>query len=118
MAENVQDPQSGDPGSGPGSEYVDPNGIILLGLYLATVSIGLLVGLWSMWPSCESERAATVTSVSPGSGPAEGGTQVTVNGIGFTQDSVPSFGGIAASDVSVSGASVIRARTPPHIPGK
>jgi hypothetical protein len=118
MAENVQDPQSGDPGSGPGSEYVDPNGIILLGLYLAIVTSGLLVGLWSVWPSCGGERPPTVTAVIPKSGPTAGGTQVTITGFGFTHDSLPSFGGVAAADVSVSGTSVIRALTPQHLPGK
>ncbi len=43
-----------------------------------------------------------VVSISPGSGPAAGGTDVTVNGTGFTSNATVSFGGAAATGVAVN----------------
>jgi hypothetical protein len=45
--------------------------------------------------------APTVSAISPASGPAAGGTTVTIIGSGFTNDSVVSFGSIAARNVTV-----------------
>ena len=56
--------------------------------------------------------ALAVQSVSPNSGPASGGTQVTIRGTGFAAGTSVTIGGRAATEVSVSGTEVITARTP------
>ncbi len=53
-----------------------------------------------------------VQSVSPSSGPASGGTQITIRGTGFAAGGTVRVGGGAATEVSVSGSDVITARTP------
>lgn len=65
-------------------------------------------------PSPTPTPAATpvVTSVSPASGPSGGGGTITISGSGFTPASTVSFGGRAASGVSVSGSTTIRATIP------
>ncbi len=54
-----------------------------------------------------------ITSISPSSGPAGGGTAVTVQGSGFTGATAVLFGGAAATGISVEGDSVIVATSPP-----
>lgn len=56
--------------------------------------------------------AATIASVSPSSGPAAGGTAVTIAGTGFTVGSTVTFGGTAATDVAVNSAEEITCTTP------
>ena len=46
-------------------------------------------------------RAPTVTGVSPASGPAAGGTTVTITGAGFTGATLVDFGTTAATNVAV-----------------
>lgn len=46
------------------------------------------------------EQAPTVSGVSPGSGPAAGGTSVTISGSGFYPGSSVEFGGVAAGSVT------------------
>jgi uncharacterized protein YhjY with autotransporter beta-barrel domain len=53
-----------------------------------------------------------VTSVSPGSGPATGGTSITITGSNFTGATAVSIGGAAASSYSVDSATRITATTP------
>ena len=59
----------------------------------------------------------TLTTVSPSSGPAVGGTQVTFSGTGFSGGAAVYFGGVPATDVSSPGPSMILARTPPNVSG-
>jgi hypothetical protein len=54
-----------------------------------------------------------VTSLSPSTGPAAGGTSVTVSGHGFTLASQVTFGSVAASSFSVTNDSTIVAVSPP-----
>jgi IPT/TIG domain-containing protein len=56
--------------------------------------------------------APTVTGVSPSSGPAAGGTPVTIAGIGFTGATAVDFGTQAATDVTVVSATTITATSP------
>ncbi len=57
----------------------------------------------------------TVTSVSPASGPATGGTTVTIIGTGFTGTKAVDFGAAAASSFTVNSATQITATSPPGI---
>jgi hypothetical protein len=54
-----------------------------------------------------------ITSISPSSGPAGGGTAVTIEGSGFTGATSVLFGGAAATGVAVEGDTVIIATSPP-----
>lgn len=54
----------------------------------------------------------TVTNVSPSSGPASGGTSVTITGTNFTSDSTVSFGGTAGTSVTVNSSTSITATSP------
>lgn len=58
----------------------------------------------------------SITTVVPNSGPASGGTPVTVNGRNFTPSVGVQFGSVAASVQFVNSNQVI-ATTPPHAPG-
>jgi len=57
-----------------------------------------------------------VTAVSPGNGPASGGTPVTVAGSNFKAGATVTFGGAAAGSISVVNANQITCETPPHFP--
>ncbi len=54
----------------------------------------------------------TVTSVSPNTGPAAGGTTVTITGTNFVAGATVTFGGTAATNVVVASATQITATTP------
>jgi len=56
--------------------------------------------------------APTVTNISPTSGPAAGGTTVTITGSGFTGASKVWFGSVAASSFTVNSATQITAVSP------
>jgi hypothetical protein len=56
--------------------------------------------------------APTVTSVSSNSGPAAGGTVVTITGTDFTGATSVKFGGVAAAAFSVTNATTISATSP------
>jgi len=59
----------------------------------------------------------TVASVAPPSGPAVGGTVVTITGTNFTAGATVSFGGTAATGVIFVDAFTITATTPAHAAG-
>jgi len=54
-----------------------------------------------------------VESVSPGEGPIEGGTEVTITGSNFTGITAVTFGGIQSNDWEVLSSTMIRAVSPP-----
>jgi hypothetical protein len=58
-----------------------------------------------------------VTGVSPASGPAGGGTTVTITGSGFTGATAVKFGSSTAASVTVVSSTRITAVTPAHAPG-
>jgi alpha-tubulin suppressor-like RCC1 family protein len=60
-----------------------------------------------------SYEASTVTGVSPATGPATGGTPVTITGTKFTGASAVHFGAVAAAEFEVRSASEIVAVSPP-----
>jgi hypothetical protein len=59
-----------------------------------------------------SAVAPTLLSVSPASGPAEGGTDVTLSGTNFAAGATVRFGDASATNVVVVNANTITARTP------
>jgi IPT/TIG domain len=64
--------------------------------------------------ACEQRSAQlpTVTSVAPKSGPATGGTSVTISGTGFVTGASVRFGATAAPEVKVNSSSSISAVSP------
>ena len=61
--------------------------------------------------------APTVTSISPTSGTANGGTAVTITGAGFFSGATVSIGGTGATGVTVANSTSIGATTPVHTAG-
>src|SRR5215469_13454841 len=61
--------------------------------------------------------APTVTGVSPSSGPAAGGTAITINGTNFASGATVTLGGTGATNVVVVSASQITATTAAHAAG-
>ncbi len=60
--------------------------------------------------------AAALVAVAPTSGPAVGGTTVTLSGTNFVAGATVTIGGLPASEVRVIDATTITAVTPPHAP--
>ncbi len=58
--------------------------------------------------------APTLAAVAPASGPAAGGTEVTLTGTNFVSGATVTIGGLPATDVRVIDATTITAVTPPH----
>jgi hypothetical protein len=61
--------------------------------------------------------APTVSSVSPNSGSTNGGTAVTITGTNFAAGAMVTFGGTAATNVTVASSTSITATTPAHAAG-
>ncbi len=61
--------------------------------------------------------APTVTSITPNTGTANGGTGVTITGTGFFSGATVSLGGTAATNVTVASSTSITATTPAHTAG-
>jgi len=61
--------------------------------------------------------APTIVSISPNSGPSSGGTAVTISGANFVSGVTVTFGGAAATGVTVVSANSITASTPAHAAG-
>lgn len=55
-----------------------------------------------------------ITSISPGTGPIEGGTTIVIEGANFQPDTTVTFGGLPATSVTVSSSSLLTAVTPPR----
>jgi len=64
-----------------------------------------------------SNPPPTLAGVSPASGPAAGGTAVTITGTGFLAGAAVSLGGTAATGVTVVNSTSITATTPAHAAG-
>jgi len=67
------------------------------------------------WGHSSSQLA--INGIGPGSGPAGGGTLVTISGTGFTQSASVAFGGVAAASVMVVSPTQLQAITPAHTSG-
>ncbi|HRO01235.1 MAG TPA: autotransporter domain-containing protein, partial [Nitrobacter sp.] len=64
-----------------------------------------------------SALAPSIISVTPNTGPATGGTPVTITGTNFTGATAVTFGGTAATSITVINDSTITATTPAHAAG-
>ena len=64
-----------------------------------------------------SNPAPTVSSITPNSGTANGGTAVTITGTGFLAGATVKLGGTAATGVTVVSSTSITATTPAHAAG-
>ncbi|HEV2246035.1 MAG TPA: IPT/TIG domain-containing protein [Terriglobia bacterium] len=64
-----------------------------------------------------TSSSLTVSSVSPASGPAAGGTKVTISGANFQAGVSVTFGGLPAASVTLSNSSAIVAVAPQHSSG-
>ena len=58
-----------------------------------------------------------ISSITPNSGPAAGGTQVSISGSGFSAGSTVKFGNLSATSVNVVNGNLITATTPAHPSG-
>jgi hypothetical protein len=67
--------------------------------------------------SSGSNPAPTVSTISPNTGTASGGTPVTITGTGFLAGAAVSLGGTAATGVTVASSTSITATTPAHAAG-
>src|SRR5690349_19741446 len=56
----------------------------------------------------------TITGVSPGTSTVGGGAFVQITGTGFVAGATVTFGGVPATAVQVTSATVIKCHTPPH----
>lgn len=70
-----------------------------------------------MWTANAAAPVVTLSSVSPATGPASGGTNVTLTGAGFASGATVTFGGASATNVSVTSATAITCTTPTHAAG-
>ena len=61
--------------------------------------------------------APTVTNISPNTGPADGGTSITITGTGFATGAAISIGNTPAINTVVISATTITVTTPPHSAG-
>lgn len=61
--------------------------------------------------------APSISSLSPTSGPTDGGTLVTINGANFQSGAKVFFGSVAAASVNFVSSSQLRAMSPPHPAG-
>lgn len=59
----------------------------------------------------------TISAIDPNTGPAAGGMTVTIKGMGFANGAGVTFGGVAATAVTVAGDTSLTAVTPAHAAG-
>ncbi|WP_257450218.1 IPT/TIG domain-containing protein [Archangium lipolyticum] len=69
------------------------------------------------WIHFELAPPPRITGISPSSGPSTGGTRVSLTGSGFEPGATVSFGGVAASGVTVADGEHLSATTPAHAVG-
>jgi hypothetical protein len=68
--------------------------------------------------TCVVRKPISIFGVRPVSGPAEGGTSVSITGSNFPPNPLVTFNGIAATNVVVVSSSMITAVTPSSVPGE
>ena len=68
-------------------------------------------------PTTPTSPAPTVASITPNTGTSNGGTTITITGIGFLTGATVSFGGTQTTNVTLAGSTSITATAPAHAPG-
>lgn len=76
---------------------------IVLAVLLFVSALGILPA---------AEAAPSVSGLTPTSGPTNGGTTITISGLGFVQGALVEIGGVKATNIQVVSASQITAVTP------
>ncbi len=100
---------------GPPNGNIAPPGYYML--FLVNSQGVPSVASFVLLSSSVSNPAPTVTTISPSSGPAGGGTPVTITGTGFQSGATVSLGGTAATGVTVVSSTSITATTAAHAAG-
>ncbi|MGB6834128.1 MAG: IPT/TIG domain-containing protein [Candidatus Acidiferrum sp.] len=98
----------------PDGDIAEDRLLTATGSYSASATMSQ-TGQWIMQMvafSAVSTPAPTVTSVSPSSGAAGGGTEVTITGTNFASGATVTFGSATATNVVVSNSTSITATTP------
>ena len=109
-------------GAPPGGLTLSPAGLLsgtptAGGTFNFTVAVTDGVGCPGSWPySVTIAGGAVVGSVAPAGGPVGGGDTVTITGSGFLGTTSVTFGGVAATIVSITDTQIV-VTTPPHAPG-
>lgn len=109
-------------GSQPAASYsvISPTEITATspsGAGTANIQVMTNRGVSVLGSSDQFDYTPTVSGVSPNSGPAIGGTAVTITGGGFTNATAASFGGVPATSFSIGSDGVITAQAPPGTGG-
>jgi uncharacterized protein (TIGR03437 family) len=91
----------------PATQATDPSAQLFIAQNIFTSNIVLI-------PVTSPTNAATptVTSVTPNTGPAAGGTAVTIKGTNFASGATATFGGVSATNVVVVNNTTITCTTP------
>jgi len=71
----------------------------------------------TLTPSISVQSGSTLTAVNMNSGPASGGTGITLTGTGLTGTTLVTFSGIEATSVNVVNSTTVTAVTPAHAAG-
>jgi hypothetical protein len=89
---------------------------LLVAGWVAVFALGGLAG--NVVAAYASPPSPTVTSVVPNSGPAAGGTSVTIGGTNFKKVKTVKFGSTNATSLAVNSATSITAVSPPEVAGR
>jgi hypothetical protein len=107
----------------PNSDLAEDRSVVTTGSYSASATL-TSSGPWVMQmvtlkagSGGGGGSAPTVSSISPNTGSSNGGTSVTIKGTNFASGSTVTFGGTAASNVTVVSSTSITAATPAHAAG-
>ena len=96
---------------------ITPNGVVTGGAIYATGGSGSCQVTSNILNISVKLPAPTVTSVAPPTGAVAGGTAVTITGTGFVSGATVTFGGTAATGVTVVNGTTITCTTPAHAAG-
>ena len=99
----------------PGNSNLAPPGYYML--FVVNTSGVPSVASFVQMEISGSAPPPTVISVMPNSGTPNGGTGVTITGTGFVSGATVTFGGTAATSVTVASSTSITASTPAHAAG-
>jgi len=89
---------------------------------IASKTMANLTVIGSVWTfttggTAPTSGGATVTGISPATGPSSGGTAVTITGTNFLTGANVSFGPSTASGIKIVNSTTITAVVPPHVAG-